>query len=524
LAAFSLMSLASISPEDSAKSVIDGGQNNGIDAIYFDRAQKILFIVQSKWSHNGTKTIEKGSVNTFIKGIEDLINARFTRFNSKKIQDKIQDITDAINDAQTKFMLVVAYTGTQGLPNDSERDINDFLDEMNDVSDIMKLVVLRQNEIFKSISSGLNSPIDLEIILFNWAQTKNPYQAFYGQVSAKDISQWWNDHYNRLFEPNIRSFLGNTDANEGIIETINYEPENFWYYNNGITVLCSSIRKKPIGGNMGETAILECKNIAIVNGAQTIGSIARAHQSSSSNLERALVPIRLISLENCPEDFAVQVTKFNNTQNRIDRRDFVALDPEQERIKNELKLEGINYFYKSGESLNQESDEFTLDEATVALACKQPELGLTVRSKDKIGTLWSDIKRAPYKTLFNSSVHGKSIWRLIEIKRLVESILSESLNDEVNRRKKLYATHGNRLILHFVYTHLRQDNYETSTPLSSDRQNFIRNLSRYFLNSLFNEAESLFPDSYPANVCKNLGKCTQLKDRVFWAEDLPSMG
>ncbi len=193
------------------------------------------------------------------------------------------------------------------------------------------------------------------------------------------------------------------------MNTVKNEPEKFWYYNNGITALCSSIGKKPLGGSGRDTGIFECKDVKIVNGAQTVGSIARAYQNSPEQVEKAKVLIRFISLENCSEEFATEITRFNNTQNRIDRREFVALDPEQERIKNELQLEGITYAYKSGESIPPEQKGFDLNEATISRACKHNEISFATRVKDKISALWENIEKPPYKTLFNTSVNGSDL-------------------------------------------------------------------------------------------------------------------
>jgi len=222
------------------------------------------------------------------------------------------------------------------------------------------------------------------------------------------VADWWIDHSDRLFSSNIRFFLKDSDVNEGIFDTIKREPERFWYYNNGITALCSSIAKKPLGGSGRDTGIFECRDVKIVNGAQTVGSIARAYQSSPEQVEKAKIPIRFISLENCPEEFAIEITRFNNTQNRIDRREFVALDPEQERIKSEFQLEGITYVYKSGESISSEKG-FDLNEATISRACKHNDVAFAVRAKDKISSLWENIEKSPYKILFNASVNGSDI-------------------------------------------------------------------------------------------------------------------
>ena len=96
-----------------------------------------------------------------------------------------------------------------------------------------------------------------------------------------------------MFSSNIRFFLRDSEVNEGIFNSVRHEPEKFWYYNNGITALCSSIGKKPLGGSGRDTGIFECKDVKIVNGAQTVGSIARAYQNSPEQVEKAKVLIRL---------------------------------------------------------------------------------------------------------------------------------------------------------------------------------------------------------------------------------------
>src|SRR5207249_3032573 len=125
--------------------------------------------------------------------------------------------------------------------------------------------------------------------------------------------------------------------------------------------------------------------------------IAAANVTHPEEVARARVQIRFISLDDCPEDFATSVTRYTNTQNRIERRDFVALDVQQERIRTELQIEGIEYVYKSGDICPPTRTGFDLTEATVALACSQADIALAVQAKREIGKLWEDLEKAPYK-------------------------------------------------------------------------------------------------------------------------------
>src|SRR5262249_3643951 len=140
-----------------------------------------------------------------------------------------------------------------------------------------------------------------------------------------------------LFEQNIRKPLGNTSVNQAMLRTLNESEDNFWYFNNGVTALCGSIQKLAKGATSRTYGEFKLGNVSVVNGAQTVAAIARASKSDEASIE-ARVLVRFISLEGCPPEFASDVTEATNTQNTVERSDFVALDPEQSRLRTELLL------------------------------------------------------------------------------------------------------------------------------------------------------------------------------------------
>ena len=89
--------------------------------------------------------------------------------------------------------------------------------------------------------------------------------------------------------------------------------------------------------------------------------------------------------------FGEEVTKTNNRQNRIENRDFVALDPEQSRLRSELAIDGIDYQLVRSESATRTLNTFDLVEATTALACASGNVRLVVQLKREIGKLWEDV-------------------------------------------------------------------------------------------------------------------------------------
>src|SRR4249919_3077938 len=123
---------------------------------------------------------------------------------------------------------------------------------------------------------------------------------------------------------NIRHALGSTEVNNEIKVTAQNSPEKFWYFNNGITLIADEASKAPISVASKSAGVFSFKGASVVNGAQTISSLARV--AEDAKLAEVRVPIRVILLKAAPVGFGGEVTRTNNLQNRIEPRDFVAQD------------------------------------------------------------------------------------------------------------------------------------------------------------------------------------------------------
>ena len=514
LAAFAILVTADITPDQAALCITDGFHDNGIDAVYFDSREKVLFVVQTKWRHDGTGSIERGDALKFITGVKDLINAEFDRFNDK-IKNRSVEILDALSLANTRIVLLAAYTGQATLSQEVLRDFRDFLNDMNDPSEVVELRVLRQGNLHGIVASGtLGAPINFDVVLKDWGQIREPFSAYYGLVSATEVADWWNKYSPKLFMPNIRSFLGETEINQSIVGTLLSEPEKFWYFNNGITALCSKIRKKPLGGNTHETGVFECLDVSVVNGAQTVGAIATANAKSPDQVAKAAVLIRFISLESCPEDFALRVTRTTNTQNRIDSRDFVSLDTEnQERIRTELQLEGIEYIYKAGYTVRDSRSSFDFLEAIVAVACAHSELAYTVQAKGKVSLLYEDISKAPYKALFNPSLSSIRLWKLVQIHRAIEDKLKAERGKRQGRETML-PVHGNRFLARQVFRHLPLGNLDDPRRDIQEILGLVPEFAIRAIDSTVSAISEKYPESYLANLFRNMKKCQDVENLV----------
>ena len=131
----------------------------------------------------------------------------------------------------------------------------------------------------------------------------------------------------------IRYYKGSTDVNQGIRDVLTKEPDKFFYYNNGIKILCQRITKKAAYSTGREVGLFVLEGVTVVNGAQTTGVIGSVYINSPGLISDAKVQIQMIDIGNADSDQAAQITKLSNTQNKIEGKDFASLDPTQKDLE-----------------------------------------------------------------------------------------------------------------------------------------------------------------------------------------------
>jgi len=109
-----------------------------------------------------------------------------------------------------------------------------------------------------------------------------------------------------LFCDNVRDYQGNTNINEGMLDTIKNSPSSFLLLNNGITIVCSSL----VSGNRKVTI----ENPQIVNGCQTSNVIYHAY-SSGINLDSVSLLVKIIASDEIKITNAV--VRGTNSQNPV---------------------------------------------------------------------------------------------------------------------------------------------------------------------------------------------------------------
>ena len=299
------------------------------------------------------------------------------------------------------------------------------------------------------------------------------------------------------------------------------EPEKFFYYNNGIKLLCKKIYRKAKDSTTTATGLFRLEGVSLVNGAQTAGTIGSVFAENVEQVAKASLMIQIVDLSAAEDETYVQITKLSNTQNRIENKDFAALDPQQERIRQELLFSHYTYLYKSGDKLTNMDNQITFDEAIVAQACLHEDLAYATLAKRNLGALSEDITRTPYKALINPATNTFLLLNGALAVREIEKELQQ-VKERTIGRDRLTSIHGNRFVSYCVLQKIKSvDGFSTKVFSREDIAAIAKSSLEVLFPKIVLAMNELFSDSYPANIFKNATKCREIyrKTCELMAED-----
>ena len=208
-------------------------------------------------------------------------------------------------------------------------------------------------------------------------------QTFIVLTKIKDYYKFLSDNNNclrrYLFDSNVRSYMGYNKVNVDILNTLESRKDlDFWWLNNGITILSSSAI------NMGK--YLQISNVQIVNGLQTSETIHNYFSKQPNDIsDDRLVMIKIITASS-PQtrDFIIQST---NNQTTVMEYSLHAMDKRQKDIEDILIRRALYYERRANSYLNQGVDPnliFTplyLAAGYKTLIEKQIMRGITLKQK-----------------------------------------------------------------------------------------------------------------------------------------------
>lgn len=327
----------------------DGPNDGGIDAIFNDPYSEgnDVIVVQSKYYRNTDLNAETvaGELYKINETLKKLKSNKISEFNDKLVTAYRNATSQMEENGSIRIVFFTSYQPKNKRERTKlEKSMNSYFEkydfEMNFRSDIESQIEL--------CNSGKVS-VDYDKISID---DKNNYLKYENSIivniSAKSLQELQNRRRNSLLGMNLRYYVKQKVVDTGIEKTIHEEPENFWYKNNGILIICE---KYELDGKE-----IKLHNFSIVNGGQTTNRIGKLDIEKDFFLQCKIVVSKGDSNQE-KDRFALSIAEATNSQKPIKKADLKANTPEQIRLKERLNRCGVYYITKKGDKAPKQFSE-----------------------------------------------------------------------------------------------------------------------------------------------------------------------
>ena len=452
-----------LSDEETLDTIVDGGNDFGVDVLYFEppeQGELKIGLIQGKY----TDRLDSGSAfpeNAIIRMI-DAIRALFDPHKAvtvnERLRSRVEDIRSFVAEGAIPRVLAIAANNGSRWTVQAQERIEEAVSEFGGQVDWRHV---GSEELFSMLQT--QKPVDVILQLTGQATVENfEYRrVLMGRMSVAGLAKLADEYENRLFERNIRRYLGlvGNRVNEAIAHTLRQPDQrpNFYFYNNGITITCSQFRHNAL---QQENWLVHVDGLQIVNGGQTVRTVQQVAKDIGPDIDNAEILVRIYEIQQNENDLVEEITFATNSQNPVDLRDLKANDPRQKALG--ASISGLGYVYRAKRDerpvTSNEVTSAVVAEAVLAIWRHRPHQA-RFRSREHFGAL--------YDRIFTADLNGAQA--------VIAALLHRSAE---NRRKRPphdapdFLPYGSRFIAMLMGRYLLE---EMEIPVNQlDHRNFAK--------------------------------------------------
>ncbi|WP_374975030.1 AIPR family protein [Microbacterium trichothecenolyticum] len=447
-----------LSAEEVEAGLTDGGGDGGIDAAYVFLNQELvtedhevlqsgftpgaayrgaslsLWIVQAKEE----KSFKSGTLVTVADGIGDLLDLQKSRADlendgySSIVLDRVFEFRNALvalrrhhpetsvhfayvtlGDASSIAKAVQSKTKSLAKLVENELEIGTFTSQM-----------IGAEEIWDALKQTPNYGSELRVVESFAHETQDGERSYVCLVTLKDYLAFVREegtgaYRDYLFDGNVRHHEGssasvNREISQGLADS---EAPEFWWLNNGVTVICSK------ASSQGKTFALD--DVQIVNGLQTSRTIFDSLRDAKAD-DPALARNVLVRIIESDDPATInRVIRATNRQTPVREESLRATDEVQLLIDRHMLTDGLfydrrrNYYKNIGKPRAKIVGVRALTQAMLAVTLGRPD-DARARPGDYLG----DDKQ--YSIVFNPHVKVEIYPWAFRAQKLVDALLVAS--------------------------------------------------------------------------------------------------
>lgn len=293
----------------------------------FDEEKKMLtLLICDQFDSENIQTLSKSSIDSRFKRLFNFYNKSIEKF-----YENLEETSDAFKLAynifdkycRNEYIKVRLMLLTNGKLT---KNVNEILSqEVNGIKieyQIIDIEYLYKTKLSQFIEEDIELDVNIPCLKVD---TSKEYSSYLAVIDGETICNIYENLGKKVLDENVRTFLQfKGGVNKGIRSTIENKPEYFFAYNNGITATAKGIEL-----NENKDKIIKIKNLQIVNGGQTTSSIYRAKSDSKDigiDFSQIFVQMKLSLIEdkNNYQDFVQNISRYANTQNKVNESDFFS--------------------------------------------------------------------------------------------------------------------------------------------------------------------------------------------------------
>lgn len=326
---------------DIESSITNGPNDGGIDFVYYDDEESKVVLGQCKYTENMKLNDIISELNKMSSTVENFKKA-YTGTYNKKLKTNLQNALDRLPDESAGNVEYCIFTTS----DINQNDVTNKLHTENNLYSKDMVSVYGVSEINSQIKELIEKAktvneykieIDYPHNVLQY-ETDNVSGIMVNMSSESLVRMYDKFKDEGLFDLNIRKYIKNKTVDEGIKETLDKERDNFWFYNNGLTIACSEY---VLDGNK-----VKLYDFSIVNGGQTTNRIGNY---KGSNNDKFYLPCKIISIKNDDQKLYSKIAEATNSQKPINPRDLKSNSPEMKMLQRWLGKEGVYLEIKRGE-------------------------------------------------------------------------------------------------------------------------------------------------------------------------------
>ncbi|MCK0158856.1 AIPR family protein [Cellulophaga sp. F20128] len=425
-----LRTLFKLTDEELEETITDGSMDGEIDAIYIsDRTIHLLTFKYTDRFELSQKNYPGTDLDQFILTTDLIISGNLDEQTiNGAVWEKYQEIRNLASSGKIEFKIHVISNKLH--PVDSSKlKLKNAVEKYRIVDEP---IYLDQEDLVTIILADKSKQIDGQIRFIDkqhFEKSDGNIKSIIGSVAATDLIDLikLNDKEinEEAFNENVRVYKPKHRVNKAIIESASDENNfQFFYLNNGITILCENVDYAP----NTRSPLAELKNFQIINGGQTSHSLFEVYKASPDKLNSIELLVRICEAKK-DNPLSDKISETSNNQIPVGSRDLHSNDLIQRKLEEEFVTLGLHYERKPNQHSDEPKDKVYNNEILGQLFMAY-HLELASEAKNSKSKVFADL----YDQIFDEMIINAS--ELIRLHKLYKPLLEQKKEIQKKKRKK----------------------------------------------------------------------------------------